>query len=445
MSETVEQTESQLNSVSKTMCLAKWLQSSVLLQSGQSHSCHHPAPQTVPLKELAKDPAALHNSRYKKEMRGQMLNGLRPSECDYCWAVEDLKGRSDRVLKSNSDWAAPYLKEVLSKHSDANVNPRYLEVSFDFTCNFKCAYCSPRSSSLWYSEIEKHGPYRTSDYFNSFEGLRKSGMPITDKDNNPYVEAFWTWWPSIANDLRVFRITGGEPLLSKTTWMVLDYLADHPNPDLDLGLNSNMGVPRELVDKLIEKVSRLEGKIKSFTLFPSIDTLGARAEYIRFGMNEPLFWSNIEAFLNGVKWNVNMTFMITVSNLSLSGMPDLYKRLADLRARHLDKRIYIDPPYLRHPEFLSAKILPERYGIYLDQTVEFVKANIGPYPKFVKSDLSKIERVREWVQKKDVGEMDLSRKRRDFAVFVDEYDRRRKTDFAKTFPEYVDFLNECRG
>ena len=32
-----------INSVSSTFCLAKWLQSTVLLQNGETHSCHHPS------------------------------------------------------------------------------------------------------------------------------------------------------------------------------------------------------------------------------------------------------------------------------------------------------------------------------------------------------------------------------------------------------------------
>ena len=34
-------------------------------------------------------------------------------------------------------------------------------------------------------------------------------------EHNPYVEAFWRWWPDLYRDLHTFRITGGEPLLSK--------------------------------------------------------------------------------------------------------------------------------------------------------------------------------------------------------------------------------------
>ena len=38
-------------------------------------------------------------------------------------------------------------------------------------------------------------------------------MPIPHREYNPYVEAFWKWWPELYQDLHTFRITGGEPML----------------------------------------------------------------------------------------------------------------------------------------------------------------------------------------------------------------------------------------
>ena len=34
--------------------------------------------------------------------------------------------------------------------------------------------------------------------------------------------------------------------------------------------------------------------------------------------------------------------------------------------------------------------------------------------------------------------------RKDFAAFVDEYDHRRGTDFKATFPELINFYNQCK-
>ena len=97
-------------------------------------------------------------------------------------------------------------------------NPRYVEVSFSHTCNFKCSYCAHVFNNL--QEVEKFGGYPTTDNFNSIEThLAEGKWPTKQTEHNPYVEAFWKWWPDLYHDLHTFRITG-EPLLSKDTWKV---------------------------------------------------------------------------------------------------------------------------------------------------------------------------------------------------------------------------------
>ena len=92
----------ELNSVSKSFCLAKWTQVTIHLQNGQTHSCHHPMTHKVPLSELQDNYSALHNTKKKMESRKEMLDGIRPSECEYCWNIEDAHpdNLSDRTHKS---------------------------------------------------------------------------------------------------------------------------------------------------------------------------------------------------------------------------------------------------------------------------------------------------------------------------------------------------------
>ena len=101
------------------------------LQNGHTHSCHHPKTHLVPLEEIKRNPTALHNSEFKKQQRKLMLEGERPSECDYCWRVEDQgDSHSDRVYKSADSWAKPFIADIASKPWDDNVDPSYVEVSF---------------------------------------------------------------------------------------------------------------------------------------------------------------------------------------------------------------------------------------------------------------------------------------------------------------------------
>ena len=212
-----------LNEISPSFCLAKWLQHTLYLQNGMNHSCHHPPTHKIPLEEVQSNYKALHNTAHKKQQMQMMLDGERPKECDYCWRVEDLGTDyfSDRVYKSKVSWSKPYLFDVLEAGT-TDINPTYMEISFSNVCNFKCAYCSPDLSSRWYDEIQQHGAYPTTNNYNSFEQLRTLGkMPIPHREENPYVDAFWKWWPELYASLHTLRLTGGEPLMSKDCWQVL--------------------------------------------------------------------------------------------------------------------------------------------------------------------------------------------------------------------------------
>ncbi|MAR20453.1 MAG: hypothetical protein CMD25_00075, partial [Flavobacteriales bacterium] len=52
-------TKEKLDNIGPGMCLAKWTQTTLHLQTGHNHSCHHPRTHKVDLKEIARNPSAL--------------------------------------------------------------------------------------------------------------------------------------------------------------------------------------------------------------------------------------------------------------------------------------------------------------------------------------------------------------------------------------------------
>ena len=88
------------------MCLAKWKQVSLHLTTGLNNSCYHPLLHAIDPQAIAVNPSALHNTEHKKTQRKIMLKQERPSECGYCWAMEDNNKLSDRHYRSGEPWAA---------------------------------------------------------------------------------------------------------------------------------------------------------------------------------------------------------------------------------------------------------------------------------------------------------------------------------------------------
>lgn len=452
-------TKQELDNVSPSFCAAKWKQVTMHLQNGMNHSCHHPKPHVVPISEILTNPTSLHNSEYKKQQRKMMLEGERPSECDYCWRVED-NGQgsfSDRVYKSADSWAKPYINDIANKSWDDNVDPSYVEVNFSNVCNFKCSYCAPHISSQWMDEIEKYGAYPTSTRFNNLEWLKQENMmPILNREENPYIDAFWKWWPTMYKSLQHFRITGGEPLLSKNTFKVLDYIIDNPNPNLEFSINSNMNPPDKVFDNFLEKIHIIinEKKVKRFKIFTSAEAHGAQSEYIRFGMNYDVWLKNIHRMYKEIP-NIEFTVMSTYNYLSLTSYIPFMKDVLDIKrqyGKHDDDRnpMLLDIPYLRFPDHQAIFIMePHMIQMIYDQVTYMYQnleykhwygtANRG----FYEHEADKLKRIYNIV--KNVQENQWTNiNRKNFTIFVDEHDRRRGTDFKQTFPELVDAYNKWK-
>ena len=426
-------TKKVLDSISPSMCFAKWKQTTLYLQTGENSSCHLPAPHLIPLDELKNNPSALHNTVYKKLQQKDMLEGKRPAECGYCWRVHDSSEEvyNDRITKSSDYWALPFKDEIIQKGTE-DINPSYLEVSFSNVCNLKCGYCNPFVSSKYMEEIKQFGPYPTSTNFNAL-GNKKVYL---EREHNPYVEAFWKWWPDLYKDLSVFRITGGEPLLSKHTFKVLDWIIENPNPNLELNINSNLSVPDDLIIKFIEKIQYIldNNLVKSFTLYTSCEAYGSKAEYIRFGLNFDKWLQNCELFLSSVD-KARLSIMSAYNALSVTSFIEFAKEIKKLKDKYSAGRVGIDVPFVRKPDHLSVFILTDSLVEVIKSHVEYFESNFDFY------EINRMKKVYTVAKNTKIDNRSVARV--DFCKFIDEHDRRRGTDFFNTFPELEQFYYTC--
>lgn len=437
-----------INEVSPCFCTAKWLQTTLYLQNGYNHSCHHPAPHKIPVEEVIADPAALHNSQFKKEQRIKMLAGLRPAECDYCWNIEDLNKDyfSDRHYKTADYWAWDRFTEIANLAPADNVYPSYLEVSFSNACNFKCVYCSPEISSQWLDEIQKFGPYPISKSSHDLNWLKEvERYPYKHSDNNPYVNAFWNWFPTAIEHLKVFRITGGEPLMSKDVWKVLEFIKNNPQPDLELAINTNLCVEDKLIDKFIASITDLQSAVKKVDVYTSLESTGKQAEYARYGLNYDTWLVNINKVLSNT--TVNVSIMTTINVLSLPTFTNFIETIMSLRAKYNTdfayNRIPLSVNYLRWPPHLNVKILDqadrEKYSkeikLHCEQWLKYYSSE--KYARLYLEEWDQIQRLCDYLIQDEL----LIQEQIDFVNFVNELDKRRNTNFSEIFPEYSKLLN----
>lgn len=445
-----------INKVSPTFCLAKWLQSTIYLWNGYTHSCHHPSAHKAEAAAVEANPKALHNTPIKFVAREDMLKGVQTPECGYCWNVENAGDHlSDRTYKSVSPWAMESMDTVLASGKGEDINPSYVEIAFENTCNFKCTYCTPDVSSKWTEEIERHGPYKlhSGQAAHDLNWLKQTGrFPIKRDDYNPYVEAFWKWWPELVKTLKVFRITGGEPLLSKHTWAVFEYLIENPQPDLELAVNTNLNVPKKLIDKLVDYINKLEGKVKKIDVYTSLEATGKQAEYIRYGMNYEEFVANVHYFLSNTPDQQRLHFMVAMSFLSVTTFKQFLNLIWDLRVQYNDNdahnRIPMMINYIRWPQYLNLRTLPKdikaKYG---KEWIDFVHAhtrNTSPDKagRFYLEEIDQVERLVDYMNEDDPHR---AFNMGNFFSYTEQYDERRDVNFYDTFPELFSFYEECRN
>jgi len=406
------------NKLGESLCLAKWTNSTMHLGIGKNHSCHHPDPHIVPIEEVKADPSALHNSSYKRSVRNQMLKGERPKECEYCWRIEETEKYSDRVLMSKKRDSWPYRKDILK--SD-RYDPTMLEVSFSNVCNFKCAYCGPQFSSLWTSEVNNLGAYPTSNNYNEIREPQ-----IRDSEHNPYIDAFWEYLPTMYNKLHTLRITGGEPMLSRHTEKLLEYITYHPNKKLTVIINSNLGAPKHIIANFVEKLTYVEKSVKRIEIATSGESYGAQAEYIRDGLNYQEWLSNCRFVLSQLP-TLRLNLMCAYNVLSITSFNTFLQDIIGLKNTH--KRVTLSISYVRHPSFLHVSLAPKSWRPILEQSRKILQ---GAFNK-------------ETVQRFDfvIAEFDKSatdKQLQDFKIFVSEYDKRRDKNFSTVFSEYINII-----
>ena len=436
------------------LCLAKWKQVSLHLPTGLNNSCYHPPLHQIDATVLKDNPGALHNTEHKKQQRVIMLKDERPQECSYCWTQEDLGNLSDRHYRSGEPWAAEEYETIRSSTgNETDVIPSYVEVNFNHACNLKCSYCSPQFSSSWQAEVDKYGGFPTSTIHNDASHFTGRNRPIPASHDNPYVDAFWEWFPTLYPKLKHFRMTGGEPLMDKNTYKVFDYVLALPNPELHLNVTSNFSVEDALFEKYLGYVKQLcNTNIEHFMQYVSLDSGNPKhAEYIRHGLNFRRMWDHVHRYLEEIPYRNSLTFIITMNNLSVLGIQQQLEWILDLRKMYSTtyQRVWFDTPLLRQPKWQSLQILPEVYVGVLERVADWMELNLEtadqPYQGFKDYEVQRMRRDIDWM--KEGANLDteyVKLQKADFYRFFNEHDKRRNTNFLETFPQMKEFWDECR-
>jgi len=429
-----------LDKLSPSFCAAKWYNATIWLGSGMTTSCHHPPAHLVDADKVTTNPRLLHNTDQKKADRALMLRGERPAGCEYCWKIEDMgvNAVSDRVYKSKI-YPIEALHEARNTPADSDVNLRTLEIAFDRTCQFACSYCNPAFSTTWVNDIRRNGPYQRleSDGRNHFTHTHDSAQPYGIRESNPYVDAFFAWWESdLHRTLQELRITGGEPLMSLHTWRLIDWFRDNQGrSQTRLAINSNLG-PQVDVYRLLDSTEGMDVEI-----YTSMEAVGPQAEYIRDGLDYPLWRQNVQALLDAGR---TVHCMCTINALCLTTLPQLLDELVEWKRIYGRDRVNFTLNILRFPSFQSPLVLPDnlREQFKGDLTQWLVSHRGRGY--LHEHEINHTQRLIDYldvVKTPHREAFEMPRLHNDFRQFYTQYDQRRNKDFGAAFHEIKEWYD----
>jgi hypothetical protein len=133
------------------------------------------------------------------------------------------------------------------------------------------------------------------------------------------------------------------------------------------------------------------------------------------------------------------------------GIKNLLQDILNYRRLHSDtyQRVWFDTPLLRQPTWQSLQILPPVYAQRLTDVANWMEHNLEqperPFQGFKDYEVQRMRRTIDWMKEgSKLNPEYVKLQRADFYRFFNEHDKRRETDFLKTFPEMREFWEECR-
>ena len=118
-----------------------------------------------------------------------------------------------------------------------------------------------------------------------------------------------------------------------------------------------------------------------------------------------------------------------------------------LREKHSKdyQRVWFDIPLLRQPQWQQITLLPESYQEIHKSNIDMMQKLSGDkhgFEAFRDFEIQKMLRnLAYWKKNADAS----TQQKKNFYAFFSEHDRRRGTNFENTFPEMLEFWEECRN
>ena len=357
---------------SETFCMLPWIHMHAF-PDGRVYPCCL-ADYWHPVGDLRKNTMKeVWNQAPYKKIRQNMLANKPCKECSKCYEQE-RHGAFSMRNDSNRNYGH-LIKEINNTKEDGTHEEfkiRYWDVRFSNLCNFRCRSCGPIFSSNWYNDHVKLYN-RVPDVLGrdmarvEYAAGDEDGMLEQMEEHIPFLEQVY--------------FAGGEPLIMKEHYYLLEKLIDAGKTDIRLQYNTNFS---ELAFK-DKHVFEYWKHFKNVSVGASLDGMGAQAELIRKGTDWSQTVVNRERMMKEPP-HVDFYVSSTVSSMNVLHVLDFHKewtRLGLIKAKDWNINICQSPEWYRvdifPTEFKEQVIYPayEEHIAWLEPQDNLRRATTG--------------------------------------------------------------------
>jgi len=264
----------------------------------------------------------------------------------------------------------------------------YWDIRFSNLCNLSCRSCGHIFSSSWYQDQAR---LAGGDWKDRNRALNYAGRTETD---------MWEQLIPHLDYVEQIYFAGGEPLMMKEHYNILDELERRGRFDVRLIYNTNF-THVKLKDRTVFDYWK---RFTSVAVGASLDAQGPRAEYIRRGT----VWDQVERNreqMMAICPNVDFYISPTLSIMNALHLPDFHRDWVNrgyIKAQDLNVNILQDPTHFRldiapaeykqqitekyqaHLEWLRPQDTLQRATVGFESAINFMQAtdNTKLLPKF---------------------------------------------------------------